>query len=103
MKKGTKEVQSCKLEDLSEKLEGLETQGEMIKNFDALSQIRKNISELRHLKFEVSKVIASGEPHMLIERNRSYKIDLVEGAYQYFNVDVNGLLSPLRLKFEYKD
>ena len=65
--------------------------------------MKENVKELRTLKFEASTIVKGPIGHILMIRDQITEIDLIEGTFSFFRVEVKGLLNPLKLLFKYND
>ena len=51
----------------------------------------------------MQNVVSRGLLHKVIKKDQPHIIDIVEGTHQYSKIEIDEILSPMELTFQYKD
>ena len=72
-------------------------------DFDPVPIIRDNTKQLKTLQFDLSILVSGGIQHRILHRFTGHYTDLelVEGAFQHFKVEIKRKQPPLKLYIQY--
>lgn len=68
-----------------------------------------NAKTIKALQYQVKMVVAAGSVHQVLNRttisSKDYanEVEVIEGTYNFFKIEMKGLLQPLKLFFKYQD
>ena len=74
-----------------------------MQEFDIVPITQENTKTIKTLQFELEMMISSGLQHEVIHRNAHHThLDIVEGTFKMYKIEIRKLLSPMKLFIKYK-